>query len=65
MARTKRETYTGNCPPGWCSVCGETDAEICCTAADYTDGSHDDAVCQRCCGPHAPHDPDRYYYPQD
>lgn len=41
--------WKGEHPPKHCSVCGKDDVKICCSHADYDDGSHDDPVCGDCC----------------
>jgi len=51
--------------PQECNSCGQSlsVARVCCSSASYEDGTHDDACCAGCCGPHTPHVPGRMYYP--
>lgn len=49
-----------------CISCGRELSEVgvCCSDASYDDGTHDDALCPGCCGPHLPEPKGRVYYPQ-
>ena len=48
-----------------CMSCGSGwgDIEVCCSDASYDDGTHDDAICTGCCGPHAPFNPQIQHFP--
>lgn len=46
------EGWEGEHGPTECGACHRADVKVCCSGASYKDGSHDEAVCVRCCPAH-------------
>jgi hypothetical protein len=67
-----RHEFNDKSPP-WatdrCVVCNHKleesgEHQLCCSHASYDDGLHEDPYCKKCCGPHAPFNPQIHYFPE-